>query len=231
MAWSSSSLSVQRRVAADLRPSCAIGSKVSIAGSAGFGPWPWRSRALAPRVDRGRGGGAGSGRLHPRARGGLQPAPPRPPRALSAWRSRHPRVTARGRSFCRAPLGTGTLRGHCAPRLRARATPDGEHIILVRAFDGGATAELLDLEGRVVEEAQARAWEAERARENARAEKAEADKKTVEQARKQAEENAATVAKDLHEELIKDIRDSDTSLRIEVSKLNDDEIVVQIITA
>lgn len=30
--------------------------------------------------------------------------------------------------------------------------------------------------------------------------------------------------KDLHEELIKNIRDSDSSLRIEVTKLNDDEI-------
>lgn len=30
--------------------------------------------------------------------------------------------------------------------------------------------------------------------------------------------------KDLHEELIKNIRDSDSSLRIEVSTLNDDEI-------
>lgn len=34
--------------------------------------------------------------------------------------------------------------------------------------------------------------------------------------------------KDLHEELIKNIRDSDSSLRIEVSKLNDDEIDEQI---
>ena len=30
--------------------------------------------------------------------------------------------------------------------------------------------------------------------------------------------------KDLHEELIKNIKDSDSSLRIEVSKLSDDEI-------
>lgn len=34
--------------------------------------------------------------------------------------------------------------------------------------------------------------------------------------------------KDMHEELIKSIRDSDSSLRIEVSKLNDDEIDEQI---
>ena len=34
--------------------------------------------------------------------------------------------------------------------------------------------------------------------------------------------------KDLHEELIKNIRDSDSSLRIEVSALNDDEIDEQI---
>lgn len=40
---------------------------------------------------------------------------------------------------------------------------------------------------------------------------------------KKAEEPIHNV-KDLHEELIKDIRKSDSSLRIEVSKLNDEAI-------
>ena len=66
--------------------------------------------------------------------------------------------------------------------------------------------------------------------------KSDPAKEKEEKAKKEAAESGAKLPekkktdepikniKDMHEELIKSIRDSDSSLRIEVSKLNDDEI-------